>query len=286
MGLFDFVGDILGIGGDDGGGAQAAEATVQASNVAAEAQGQELAYLKEADAIPRTGREEAIQRMMGIQALPGGVGSEQQEIDRIMQSPLYQAMLGGREAGEESIMRNASMTGGFRSGNVQENFYDYNTQLQNNALLTSYNSRMGQLQNLMGMPSMAPMIGQTIGDIGMTRAQGISGAGQARAQADQGGMNNLMGLAGLGIGAYGAGMFSDRRLKKEIKKIGRYMGQDIYSFSWNRIAEILGLTGKTVGVMADEVMARRPDAVSIKDCFLYVNYEKLGILPETLSEVA
>ncbi len=194
--------------------------------------------------------------------MEGGRGSQQDMIDNALKSPLYGAIMGGKEAGEESILRNASATGGLRSGNVQANMYDYNTQLSNQALLQSYNQQMEGLQGLAGLPSLAPTIASQTSSIGQTLGQGQIAAANALQQGSQNQMGNMMGLGQLGLQAYG--MFSDRRLKKNIKLIGTAKGFNIYSWAWNIVANKMGLTGKTVGCMADEVYIKQPDAVSIK----------------------
>lgn len=268
-----FVGDIFG-----GGGKDAARASIKGSEIAAEAEEKKLEYLKEREALPTRFREGAITTLGGLYGLEGGTGDQEAMIQRSMDSPLYQNIMGGREAGEEAILRNASATGGLRSGNVQGAMYDYNTRLENRALLESYNQQLSGLQGLAGLPSMAPLIGQTIGDIGMTRGQGHIAAAQAQQIGGQQGAGNMMGLANLGIQAYSSGMFSDRRLKKNIEKIGEVNGFNWYSFEWNSVAEKLGLSGKTFGSMADEVFKIIPKAVSLRNNFMYVHYDMIGVL--------
>lgn len=57
--------------------------------------------------------------------------------------------------------------------------------------------------------------------------------------------------AGAQIG--GAIAASDRRLKSDIKKVGSLpSGQNVYSWTWNDKASDLGLSGESMGVMADE----------------------------------
>lgn len=270
-----FVGDILGFGKSPG--EEAAEASIAGAQITAGAQREGLEYLKEREALPRQFSEEALRGLGGLYDLPGGIGSQQELIDRAIQSPLYQSLMGGREAGEESILRSASATGGLRSGNVQEALYDYNTQLQNKALLESYNQQLQGLTGLAGLPSYAPQIAQQTGAIGQTLGQGQIAAGQAIQTGSQQQAGNIMGLAGLGIGAYGAGMFSDRRLKKNIKKVGTKNGLNIYSWTWNIVANKMGMYGKTIGCMADEVYKKFPESVIIKDCFMFVRYQDLGI---------
>ena len=74
-------------------------------------------------------------------------------------------------------------------------------------------------------------------------------------------------------------MFSDRRLKKNIKYLRTEKGWNIYSWAWNIVANKMGLTGTTVGCMADEVYPVRPDAVIIKNAFMFILYDKIGLIP-------
>lgn len=257
---------------------KAAGAATTAAATEAQAQREALEYTKEREAIPQQFREASLKRLGGLYGLPGGVGTERQFISQAIKSPLYQEIMGGREAGEEAILRSAAATGGLRSGNVQEALYDYNTQLKNQALLQAYNQRLAGLTGLSGLPSAAPQIAQQMAEIGQTQAAGITAAGQAQQAGMQQGIGNLMGLGQLGISAYGAGMFSDRRLKKNIKKIGKANDFNIYSWDWNVVAEKMGLKGETIGVMADEIYETNPEAVSIVDLFLFVDYSKLGLM--------
>jgi len=74
----------------------------------------------------------------------------------------------------------------------------------------------------------------------------------AQQAGNQGFMSGLMGLGG----SLGSAMImsSDRRLKKNIKKIGEYLGLNVYSWTY--------LWGaKAVGFMADEVKKVIPEAV-------------------------
>jgi len=269
-----FVADLFGFGDDPG--EAAANASIAASQTQAQYQRDALNYLKETEALPQSLREGALTKIGGVYDVPGGEGSQQDMIDAAISSPLYGAIMGGQEAGEESILRNASATGGLRSGNVQGNLYDYNVQLQNKALLESYNQQMQGLQGLAGLPSNATQIANQTSSIGQTLGQGQVAAGQAIQAGNQQEADNWMGLGGLGLAAYG--MFSDRRLKKNIKKVGFLKGFNIYSWDWNIVAQKMGLTGGTIGCMADEVYTERPDAVSIKDLFMFVHYDRLGII--------
>lgn len=83
-------------------------------------------------------------------------------------------------------------------------------------------------------------------------------------------------LGGLfGLGAAGVYKFSDRRLKKDIKKIGKTNdGQNLYSYKYK------GTDVPQVGLMAQEVEKEYPDAViTTPSGYKAVNYDKaLGLV--------
>ena len=134
------VTSALGLGGSDAG-EEAAEASVYGSELQADAQREALAYLKETEAIPQAFREGALKKLGGIYGLEGGEGSQQELIDQAKESPLYTAML---EGGEDAALRTRSMTGGMRSGGAISDVKD----VQNQALLTSYNQQLSGLSGL------------------------------------------------------------------------------------------------------------------------------------------
>jgi hypothetical protein len=265
------IGSAFGFGGGE------SDAPKDAAEIQAGYQREALEYLKGTEALPQEYREGALTQLAGAYGLRGQ-DEEQAIIDRARQSPLYGAIMGGREAGEEAIMRQAGATGGLRSGNVQANLYDYNTQLENKALLQSYNQQIQGLGGLANLPSLAPQIAQGTAGIGQTLAQGEIGAAQTGQATQQQGIGNIMGIANLGLQAYGSGMFSDRRLKDDIVHVGDNNGHKWYVWKWNKLANRLGLDGSCSGVMADEAHTKQPDAVKIKDGFLYVNYSALGVM--------
>jgi hypothetical protein len=63
-------------------------------------------------------------------------------------------------------------------------------------------------------------------------------------------MNGLFGLAGDAAMA-----FSDKRLKRNLKHIGRRHGLPLYEFSYR------GLKGRFIGILAQHLAKVRPDAV-------------------------
>jgi hypothetical protein len=161
---------------------KAAEASNNATSTQAASQTDALNYLREVEAVPQQFRQEALQKLGGLSGLDGGVGSQAELIARAEKSPLYAAIMSGRKAGESSILRNASATGGLRSGNVQGDMYDFNVDLKTKALLESYNQQLSGLQGLAQLPSNANNIASTMSGIGETQAQGIVAGGQIQQQ--------------------------------------------------------------------------------------------------------
>ena len=256
---------------------KAADASLSAASMQANYQMEALEYLKERDKIPSEARDEALLRLQGLYG-EGGQGEQRELIQTAMDSPLYKSLMAGREFGEEAILRNASATGGLRSGNVQSALYDYNVQLRNNALLTAYNDQIRGIGGLAGLNTNENMISEQMAGIGTTLAQGQVASAQAKQQGTQNAINTVMGFGNLGVNAYGAGMFSDRRLKKNITLIGKSKGWNIYSWEWNVVAQKMGLKGRTIGCMADEVYNARPDAVFLDHLFMMIDYSKIGLL--------
>lgn len=97
-----------------------------------------------------------------------------------------------------------------------------------------------------------------------TSAGGMFGTQSSTTQQRPG----LMGLLGLGLQA--APLFSDRRLKENIKRVGQTdTGLPIYTYTYAGSASV------QMGVMADEVESVMPHAVSEVSGFKAVNYELL-----------
>lgn len=79
---------------------------------------------------------------------------------------------------------------------------------------------------------------------------------QAEEQGRQGMMGGLMGMGGKVLGALPwATMFSDERLKENVEKVGTLKGHSLYSYNYK------GDDKEQIGVMAQEVEKKRPDAV-------------------------
>ena len=133
-----------------------------------------------------------------------------------------------------------------------------------------------QAANIQGAAS---NIGNLLGQQANALAAGQIGAAGARAQ----GIQNLLGLGAVGAGAAGLGgmtlgqgvtagalLMSDRRVKEDIKRIGKTDdGLPIYTFRYK------GDSTVHMGVMAQDVEKKNPDAVKEIDGVKAVNYGAL-----------
>ena len=73
-------------------------------------------------------------------------------------------------------------------------------------------------------------------------------------------------------------MFSDPRLKDNIRITGKQNGFNIWSWTWNKIAnDKFDLFGDSFGVMVPEVLTKHPKAVSYQDGYGKVNYSMIGV---------
>lgn len=75
-------------------------------------------------------------------------------------------------------------------------------------------------------------------------------------------------------------MFSDKRLKEDIKKVGElFDGTPVYTFKYKKVDDVED-TAYYMGVMAQEVEEKYPEVIqeisSEHGDFKLVNYKKLG----------
>ena len=92
------------------------------------------------------------------------------------------------------------------------------------------------------------------------------------------GPSTLQTVAGLGL--TGAAIFSDRRLKLDIKPKGKKLGHKWYEFRYNTDAPEV----RREGVMAQDILETNPEAVSVdKSGYFKVNYSMLGLKPTVMN---
>ncbi len=189
-------------------------------------------------------------------------GNQQTIIDQAQASPFLSSLV---NTGEESIARNAQMTGGFRTGTTQENLAS-----------NSQNVLMNLVQQILGGKQSIAQAGFGATDAYTTAMQNIvAGQGATRGEIAGIGVNQaaqrgniLSGLVQAGATAFA----SDKTLKKNIVKISEKNNLPWYSWDWNELAEAIGLTGSDKGHIAQEVQKVRPDLVVMQNGYLAVIY--------------
>lgn len=169
-----------------------------------------------------------------------------------------QAGLDLQGAGLQGYLGNAALTGQLGVANAQ---------------LQAGNQQQAQAQNALNIPyqqflQQQAYPFQTTQFLANTLlgTAGTQGGTSTNTQPSQTGNTGAQ-IAGLGLGV--AGLFSDRRVKDDIKRVGKTDdGLPIYTFKYK------GDDTTHMGLMAQDVEKKRPDAVGEVDGIKTVNYDK------------
>lgn len=212
---------------------------------------------------PRLAREEdALRTRLANQGIMQGSDAYGRELETINQKRNDAAIQADIAAGQQ-LAQQYGLEESARNRAVQEQAFLRNLPLAElNALRTGAQPQMPTFQAYgQGQTQAAPIFAAT-----QAGYQGQLDAYNAQA-AQQG--NLMSGLFGLGSAAIGA--FSDRRLKRQIRRIGALpSGLPVYRFRY-----VWG--APAVGVMADEAAALFPAAVSTgPGGYAVVNYAMIG----------
>ena len=169
------------------GGIMSSNAQADAAQNASDAQ----SAASSADIAQRQKQFEAIQKLLqpyvnaGTGALAkqqdliglNGTATQQDAITALQQSPYFTSML---KQGENSILANASATGGLRGGNTQAALAQFSPSLLAQTIQQQY-------QNLGGITSIGQNAAAGVGNAGMATANGIGSALQQQGAALAGG---------------------------------------------------------------------------------------------------
>ena len=180
-----------------------------------------------------------------------------------------------RQAGFEQAAQRAAQQQGFQAGLLGDL---YSQQLQGLGMLSGIGGQQqalqqqalsaarGEFERALGFP------GQQLGYL----TGAVSGVPMMPTQTSQKqtGLGDVLGTAAQ---LYGYTLMpSDKKLKDNITLVGQSKGHNIYTWTWNKTAQQLGINSPTIGVLAQEVMATNPDAVTKHDNgYLMVNYGAL-----------
>ena len=149
--------------------------------------------------------------------------------------------------------------------------------------------QMGLLSGALGLGAATqPLLGASgeFGQASMAALQSQQAAAQAAQDRQSSFFGSLIGAGaeagafkGLGTAISSVLPFSDKRLKKNLVKIGvTDKGVNVYSWKWNEKAEDIGADSHpTVGVIAQEVQQIIPEAViQHENGYLMVDYSKVA----------
>lgn len=196
------VGGLMSSSAQRSAGSQAADAQVASSQAGIAEQHQQFEAIQKLLSPYVNAGTGALTGQQDLLGLNGG-GAQQTAINGIQSGPQFQSML---KQGENSILANASATGGLRGGNTQAALAQFSPQLLAQLLDSQY-SKLG------GLTSVGQNAAAGVGNAGMNTGNNISNlygqigsaqAGDALAQgrAQAGMVNAFTG----GLGAYmGAG---------------------------------------------------------------------------------
>lgn len=217
----------------------------------------------------------------GVSGLSSQLGSlttpfSQQQF---MADPSYQFL---QDEAAKAVQRSASAQGSLFAPSTAKALQDRATSLASTEYNNAFNRDLAGKSQIYDMLMGASNVGQnqlaqnTQGgwnyadavsgnNIGLQNA--ILGSYQAKNAAQTQGWSNL-----LGTGMTAAALFSDRRLKTNIKRIGRENGFPLYEFSYAHAP-----AKKYIGVMAQDVAKIMPEAVGERDGYMTVNYGMIGL---------
>jgi hypothetical protein len=218
---------------------------------------------------PQFQRDEAAMRQrlanQGLTQTHEAYGADVDAFGRQKNDARMQAILAGSQEYQRQFGQNMAA----RQQGIQERSLLRNQPLQDvNSLRSGGQVPMPQFQPYQGSNVAPPPIAQSV-----QNAYGQNLAAYNAEQAQQGNfMNGLFSLGGAALmaptGTFPA-MFSDRRLKSNVQRIGTHpLGIGVYSYV------IFG--EPQIGLMADEVEQVKPEAVSLHPSgFKQVNYASL-----------
>jgi hypothetical protein len=225
----------------------------------------------------------ATEEGQGFLAPFGGVGLQgveqagfltdpQAQFDFLQNNPLFQM---GLDNANRQTQQSAASRGRLSSGDTLQEL-NQNALLTASPLIQSQKQSIGDLLNFGGgiatnQANTAIGEGSQISNAFENQGNITSAGIQNRNQIQADTTANQQQLAGQIFS-----MFSDPALKTNIKSTGSKNGFNTYSWDWNELANKVGLSGSGVGVMADEVKAIKPEAVTIDRGFMKVNYNMIG----------
>lgn len=195
------------------------------------------------------------------QAYTSGLGAFQQQQGQQLNSLSQNAALNQAAAGQYAGLGTTAMNNALNGANSQLNAGTLQQQLNQAALNVPYQQYTQQqafpYQNTQWLANTSLGLGQGMGGTSTTTQPSANGSSQT--------LGNIIGLAGTA-----ASIFSDRRVKKDIKHVGQAGDYPVYTYKYK------GHDKPQIGVMAQDVEKINPDAVGEVNGIKTVDYSKLA----------
>lgn len=149
-----------------------------------------------------TGALTGQQNLLGL----NGANAQQSAISGIQSSPQFQAL---QQQGENSILANASATGGLRGGNVQAALAQFSPQLLAQLIQQQYSNLGGITQlgqnSAVGTGTAGLNTGSNIAQLLQQQGAATAGGQIAQGSAERQSFGDLLKLGSIAAGAYGLG---------------------------------------------------------------------------------
>lgn len=185
-----------------------------------------------------------------------------------LQSQGYQQALQAAQADRSAAQTGASQFAGIGTGAQSAALQGAGAQLQAGGIEqgTNQNDLNAQYQQFLTQQAYPFQTAQFLASIGVPVAGAMGGTTTGQGTQTSPGPNPWTQIAGLGLSA--ASMFSDKRVKDGVEKIGEtYDGQPIYRFRYK------GEPTVRIGLMAQDVEKKTPKAVGKSRGIKTVNYD-------------
>jgi len=203
----------------------------------------------------------------------GFLTDPQAQFEFLQQNPLFQLSL---DEAQRQTQQQAASRGRLSAGDTLQ-------QLSQNVLLSAQPLISEQKRSIVDLLNLGSGTSRAQANVELGLGSDVAGLIQDRGDITAGGIaarnqiqaNTTAQQNQLAATIFGA--FSDPRLKKNKQIIGIQNGFNVWSWDWNDLANKLGLKGSAFGVMAHEVLASMPEAISYDRGFMKVDYQMIGV---------
>lgn len=241
------------------------------------AAGEQQALAQGSAAIENSARQAAQSQAMGI--LGQNVNTQTGAFGALGNLGSGQMQMGAQSAGlYQQALSNQFTAAGVGQQQAQ--------QKAENDYYNSYGAQNAGWENLARYQNMMTQLG----GMGGSQAGTATGGGGSKPNAMMGALGgaasgaaigSAFGPIGTGVGAVAGGLmgaFSDATLKDRVKLVGKTStGDNVYDWQWNGKAKKKGLKGKSSGVLAQDIVKTKPEAIGKRDGALTVDYDQTSV---------